>query len=465
MARARFHAWTAVALGMACTGAAFGQADVIVGDLTGTTHPGGIGPERWGTVDGITGYSIGTTSCNVGDVPLNWFGFNANHPVIAQHMHRIMNGRIEQIGQSWVKHGICALQESLCEVCQPEGNGCENRLGVGCSDPYSAQLNGDQARMGPASQVDASTGFFNWPYGGAGQTGNAIYKRIQVDMNDLDPEQNEGAVYVAEGSYVAKDDAAAGNGYNNASYRLFEVGNLTEGGYELDWVGATHREEPALVAWQSHGLGVNTPDPDVYLEVVDVEDDGRFWIGYKASDNQDGTWHYEFAIENINSHRSGGSFIVPVPAGVTVTNIDFHDIDYHSGEPFDPTDWVSERTVDSVVWSSPETYDENMNSNALRWGTLYNFSFDADTAPDDAMAEIGLFRPGKAPSPMVPVQAPSAGAVCAADFNGDGELSILDFVALQNAFSAGDPSADINGDGTLNILDFVTYQQLFVKGC
>lgn len=55
--------------------------------------------------------------------------------------------------------------------------------------------------------------------------------------------------------------------------------------------------------------------------------------------------------------------------------------------------------------------------------------------------------------------------ICEADFNDDGALDILDFVALQIAFVAGDPSADINGDGELNVLDFVAYQALFVAGC
>jgi hypothetical protein len=57
------------------------------------------------------------------------------------------------------------------------------------------------------------------------------------------------------------------------------------------------------------------------------------------------------------------------------------------------------------------------------------------------------------------------GGGCAADFNGDGMLNILDFVALQVAFQAGDESADINGDGMLNILDFVAFQGLFQRGC
>jgi ligand-binding sensor domain-containing protein len=57
------------------------------------------------------------------------------------------------------------------------------------------------------------------------------------------------------------------------------------------------------------------------------------------------------------------------------------------------------------------------------------------------------------------------GASCPADFNADGALNILDFVAFQNAFKAGDDAADANGDGTLNILDFVAFQGLFQAGC
>ena len=56
-------------------------------------------------------------------------------------------------------------------------------------------------------------------------------------------------------------------------------------------------------------------------------------------------------------------------------------------------------------------------------------------------------------------------AQCAADINGDGQLSILDFVAFQYAWQLQDPIADCNGDATFNILDFVCYQQLFQAGC
>jgi len=54
---------------------------------------------------------------------------------------------------------------------------------------------------------------------------------------------------------------------------------------------------------------------------------------------------------------------------------------------------------------------------------------------------------------------------CPADFNGDGDLNILDFVAFQTAFQNQDLAADCNGDGQLNILDFTCYQAAFQTGC
>ena len=42
----------------------------------------------------------------------------------------------------------------------------------------------------------------------------------------------------------------------------------------------------------------------------------------------------------------------------------------------------------------------NSSANALRWGTLYNFRFDADLAPGLAGGTLGLFRPGTPESVM-----------------------------------------------------------------
>ncbi len=54
---------------------------------------------------------------------------------------------------------------------------------------------------------------------------------------------------------------------------------------------------------------------------------------------------------------------------------------------------------------------------------------------------------------------------CPADFDGDGELTIFDFLAFQNAFDASDPAADFDGDGSLTIFDFLAFQNEFDAGC
>lgn len=54
---------------------------------------------------------------------------------------------------------------------------------------------------------------------------------------------------------------------------------------------------------------------------------------------------------------------------------------------------------------------------------------------------------------------------CAADFNGDGTVNTLDFLAYLNVYNAGDASADLNGDGVVNTLDFLAFLNLFNEGC
>jgi hypothetical protein len=55
--------------------------------------------------------------------------------------------------------------------------------------------------------------------------------------------------------------------------------------------------------------------------------------------------------------------------------------------------------------------------------------------------------------------------ICAADRDGDGALTIFDFLAFQHQFDAGDPRADLDGDGALTIFDFLLFQGRFDAGC
>ncbi|MEQ8844669.1 MAG: integrin alpha [Phycisphaerales bacterium] len=54
---------------------------------------------------------------------------------------------------------------------------------------------------------------------------------------------------------------------------------------------------------------------------------------------------------------------------------------------------------------------------------------------------------------------------CPVDLDGDGSLTIFDFLVFQGYFALGDPRADFDGDGALTIFDFLAYQNAFDLGC
>ncbi len=57
------------------------------------------------------------------------------------------------------------------------------------------------------------------------------------------------------------------------------------------------------------------------------------------------------------------------------------------------------------------------------------------------------------------------GGGCRVDLDGDGSLTIFDFLAFQNLFDAGDLTADFDGDGALTLFDFLAFQNEFDAGC
>ena len=95
--------------------------------------------------------------------------------------------------------------------------------------------------------VNPHTGVFAYPYTASGQSGDTIYKRLQVHISDLDPAQNGGGQYFVEGQYVTQDDATAGHQNNNASYRPITVtGSGTN--WTIALTGTTQREKAGIRA-------------------------------------------------------------------------------------------------------------------------------------------------------------------------------------------------------------------------
>jgi hypothetical protein len=439
---------TAMFATAALAAAAAAGPDVIYSDLSSTA--------QYTPVNGIRAYTLGTFTCNVGDANLNWNG-GTGSPWLAMNAYRMEDGRLEQIGMSWCKNACCAGAGDGCPTGDCNGVGGDH-LGVGCLDVYGAFYNGGQTRLGPRSGINAFTGAIS---ANSFRTGNDIYKRLQIRQTDLDPAAHAGAVYFMEGQYIAIDEIPGEAAYNNVSYR---PATLSPTSFEFSMISATQTGLPALYAWRDHGNGMNVADPTVTISNLDVPGEGRFVFGCKAIDQQDGTWRYEYAVYNINSDRSGGSFAVRVPIGAEVSGIGFHDVNYHSGEVYDNTDWRGTRVGDRIVWNSPQPFAQNPNSNALRWATMYNFWFVADRPPAASDVSLGLFKPGTPEQVAGTADAPGG---CSADISNDAAVDVFDLLSYLDLWFAGSQEAELTDDlpPQVDVFDLLGYlNQWFAQG-
>jgi hypothetical protein len=382
--------------------------DVIVGNVQDVAQMGSAG----GNPPTQIGFAIGTDSCNNGDQGVDWFALpQTDHPVVPQNLYRMSGGadnteRFEQIGQSWMKHTFLALEQSICGTCNTSNCVTGSHLCPGCSDPYVSSLNGDQNSIGSRAWINPFTGSF--PSNANDHTGHShdgVSHRIIVATSDL----VSGVKYFGEAAYISPHEFTwcqshpdQCNMFNNFSYRPFSVSGGPNN-FTFTPQASTVRMQPAIQAWT--GATVNSADPD-------PGNDGRFFVGYKVTGPTAGIWHYEYAVFNMNLDRAIQSFSVPLGPGVNVSNIDFHAPPQHPGWAQDgtfnnlgysSTPWTPTQVSNSITWNC-ETFATNQNANAVRWGTLYNFRFDADQGPNPTDATVGFFKTG---SPMgVIIQAP-----------------------------------------------------------
>ncbi|MGD9790558.1 MAG: GC-type dockerin domain-anchored protein [Phycisphaerales bacterium] len=434
------------------------------------THQSMHSASHYGPVGTVHGYAWGSQTCNLGDAPLAWI--NGGTPALAMNAYRLENGRLMQIGIGNAKHGCCVANGSGCGTCTA---GPAGTLRPGCRDTYSSGFNGGQSRLGNRSGINPYEGTFTAIPGG---TGNAIWRRVQIDESEMSLANHPNAIFIGEGLYVCAEEEPAQQ-LNNATHRVMSVARTgATPTYVWSLADVDKEGTAAIFAWRDHGLGLNQPDTSIVIQTVDVPGEGRYFIGGKATDLGNGTWMYDYAVYNLNSDRAGTTLSVPNPLGSVVTNIGFHSVDYHD-DPYDNADWNSGVSNCTVTWASPEKYEDNPNTNALRWGTMYNFWFTSTSAPTTGSASMGLFKPGTPTSVSVGGLPVPGAPTCIADVddgsgNGtpDGGATVDDLLYYIGIFGTGSGCADVdNGSGTgvrdggVTIDDLLYYLTRFNAGC
>lgn len=405
--------------------------------------------EYYGNDNGVLSYNFTTTICNGGDQPVSLGGLDELHPVIGQNLYRIMDGRIEQIGQGFAKHIYTDfLDEGSCGTCA-ESAASTGMLHPGCSETYGAKYINygpdgfGYHEDGPKFQINPTTGDLDlptlYPPCAAFWLGEAV-SHIEVEEDDIDPNWNEGAVFVAEAQVISTEDAQAGNGGNNVSFRVLNVVDVEN----IEPVWGTGVGAPAiyLLSW------IN---PDAMVTEVVNEDEGgagvdsRIYVACNVIELPNGLYRYEYAVQNLDSHQGVRSLSIPADcAYLQMSDFEQHHVDYGCAEIWQSDDWGT-ALVGGMLEFSTGAYtgleaddfdydsDPTGDPSPIRWGTMSNFAFTATTPPQEIEVELGLFRPGSNMSLTARTLGPCKVLECSTERYCTGVASSVGNIAAMNA--------------------------------
>lgn len=373
------------------------------------------------TIGGViyNGFAASTTSINHGSGAIAWRSNGVSigvvmpieHPLIGINLFRINAGKIEQIGEGWLKHAWLATNSTECGPisCTPSGSG--SALGLGCTDTYNSGHNSEYRYLGPKSEVNPYTGIWTPERGWLTQGGNDRIRRItnsqvmpatatsttgnvssytwgatqsRMKVADVDL-QVPSSQFLYEGYYMAgyvhtNNSAASprvtaidGNKYNNYQYRF---ATPSFGGSSWTWTdNATTNSGPAINAWgDARVTGLPRIEGDVITAV-------------KTTDIGGGWYFYDYAVYNLDLDRQLDAFTISVDNSVNVRNITFRDSDKDA-----TNEWTMVRSNGNVRWTMAAS-----PANSLSYARLFNFRFEAQTPPVPSFGQGDMVKPGAFP--------------------------------------------------------------------
>jgi hypothetical protein len=329
---------------------------------------------------------------------------NDQHPFLIWNMYRFnADGSIEQIGRSGVKHAFLTINSGCLDSCNNF-----NSLGRGCGDTYGVGNNDSPSDMGPRSEIVPATGIWgrcgsiwdpNCTGSQHGNGSNSWTQRLKTHESQIDPAANPGATYMMESWYVARDDT---NIYNSMA-TITGTPHWGSGAWSLTGQ-SNFRLGPAIDRW------VDPTSPPPNSKNVELSaPEGHAKVAVKATDLGNGTWRYDYAVENLDfaraitappengpdprvlSNKGFDSFSVPIPAGATVVATSFRDGDLEAGN-----NWRTLTSTNAITWlaSGPAISVTARRLPTLDWGSMYTFSVTVNRAPANGNGTLHVANPG-----------------------------------------------------------------------
>ncbi len=371
----------------------------------GLTQASGL--QQFANAGGIFAAAPSATLKNVGTTEVPWIemfsapspsNFNLapygvdQHPFLVWNMYRVSEGRLEQIGASGVKHAFLTINFG-CPC--PSGSVLwAVGPGQGCEDTYDSGTNNSSFSLGPRTEVTAHTGVWqrcgsifdpncdNQPDTPPGFSGASDPRRMTVAAADV-LNVSKGTQFYYDAWYVVRDDV---NIFNTMAYQ--RVNPVLSGSVWSFNPAAAQVAGAVIDAW----VNPTSPGPNADYERIDTGE-GLVTVAVRAR-NVGGLWRYDYAVMNHSFDRRFKSFTASLPAGATVSDTRFHDVDRNAS-----TDWAPAAGAGSLAWTAPA----GVAAAPQDWGLLYSFGFTTSAAPSAAGASSIVLGIEEAPGGQIVV--------------------------------------------------------------
>lgn len=347
---------------------------------------------------------------------------NDQHPYLVWNMYRIDgDGRLEQIGQSGLKHAFAtANSDCLDATCPPNGN----ILGRACQDIYNAGSNDFAFMLGPRSELVPATGV----WGRCGSVfddtdtsatdgldgcdaiqdapgGDDFYRyRLVVREADIEPASNPGSQWFIDAWYVVRGDEDI---YNSMGHRRL-VPTWGGSSWNPGTIGA-FRAGSVLDSWLE-----SAPLPLRRDRRVLASGEGQVLVATRVLRLPDGRYRYDYAVANLDFSRAVIAEGSSEPNVRLLRNLGLDALElelrngatveaseYRDGDATAANDWPAAAAGSDLRWTAP-------SGATLDWGRQVFLRVTSASAPAAGQLRLRVAEPGNPAQYALNVPVPDA---------------------------------------------------------